>query len=91
MVTIDCRAMTVTVDGVTHRPARRQWLLITYLAANPEWVRSIEQVAAAIEAPNGSADTVRTAVKKARWIVGDAIECRVGLGYAWRAPVEVVG
>lgn len=92
MVTLDLRQATVTVDGVTTRPPRRVWLLIRYLAAHPEWVREIGQIADAIEAPMIGADGLRTAVKRARRIVGaDRIGTHYGMGYFWRGPAQITG
>jgi DNA-binding response OmpR family regulator len=80
--------MTVTTGGVTHRPSRRPWLVIAYLSEWPGHVRSVNQIAEAIGTPEYDDNAVRSAIKRARRYVGDAIETRYGLGYAWVAHAD---
>ena len=78
--------LTVEVDGVTHRPSRRVWLLIRYLSGHPGHVRSWDQIADAMGAVDILPSSVASAVRHARKIVGERIGCRYGMGYSWDAP-----
>ncbi len=92
MVTVDDRAKTIAVDGVTIRPPAQVYYAALRLARHPGAVLTWQQLADACGGDRTGPDTIRQVIRKLRRAVGrDRIETRYGLGYAWRGPAEIIG
>jgi DNA-binding response OmpR family regulator len=90
-VSVDRDMCAVICDGVVHIPARKTYLIIEFLEANPGRVYSREQLLNALNVGDVYYRTIDSHVKRARRIVGHGwIITRVGLGYSWTTKKRTV-
>lgn len=86
MIRIDMRSAAVTVDGVARHIEPKVYQLILLLALRPNMLRTYDMLLRAMGSDFSGFHAVRTAVKKARQVLGaKAIRTRTNLGYIWGA------